>query len=198
VRLATLALAAALPLLVAATPVELAIHVAVDDAGAPVADAAWLDEQVGLAAQHLAGADVELTWRDAGDALATGDVDSVAERDALAAHAGDRAVVHVFVVPRLADKDVEGAWLSGVHWRYGGGARRQQGRRYVILSREARSAHVLAHELGHFFGLAHTDTADGLMTSGGQRGGEPSLDAGQLRTVKRKARAWAKRARRSR
>lgn len=180
-RLAPLALAAALPLLVAATPVELAIHVAVDDAGAPVADAAWLDEQVGLAAEHLAGADVELTWR-----------------DALAAHAGDRAVVHVFVVPRLADKDVEGAWLSGVHWRYGGGARRQQGRRYVILSREARSAHVLAHELGHFFGLAHTDTADGLMTSGGQRGGEPSLDAGQLRTVKRKARAWAKRARRSR
>jgi hypothetical protein len=189
---------AALPLLAAATPVALAVHVAVDGAGAPVADAAWIDDQVTVASGHLEGADVTVTWADAGDAGIASEIVTVADRDALAAAAPADGRVHVFVVARLADKDVDGAWLNGVHWRYGGGKRAWRGRRYVILSREARSSAVLAHELGHFFGLGHTTNPSGLMTPGPRREiVDVSLDAGQLRTVRTRAKRWARRARKA-
>lgn len=193
-------LAAALPVLVAAAPVEieLAVHVAAGDDGAPVADAAWIDVQVERAGEQLAGADVAVTWRDAGGDGVVPHVDTVADRDALAAAASDAGAVHVFVVARLADKDVAGAWLNGVHWRYGGARRALRGRRYVILSRETRWDYTLAHELGHFFGLAHTDVDGGLMTTGRRRGdATPTLTDTQLARVSRRARAWARKARRA-
>jgi hypothetical protein len=190
---ARLVLVVLAPLLAAATPVELAIHVAVGDDGAPVADAAWIADQVAAASAPLGGADVTLTWRDAGDAGIAGEILTVADRDALAAAAAEGGVVHVFVVARLADKDEDGRWLSGVHWRYGGGTRAWRGRRYVILSRETRWTSTLAHELGHFFGLGHTDHPDGLMTTGVARSGAPPfLDDRQLRRVRARARAWAR------
>jgi hypothetical protein len=185
-----LAFLLALPLLAAGTPIELHVHIALGEDGAPIADAAWIDAQVTTAAGHLGAADVDLTWRDAGDDGIARDIVTVADRDALADAAAPRAV-NVFVVARLADKDVEGHWLNGVHWR-GPGAR------YVILSRETEWASTLAHELGHFFGLSHTDTPDGLMTTGQKRSGPPSLDAKQLKRVKARAKAWAKRARKKR
>jgi hypothetical protein len=172
----------------AATPIELGVHVALGADGAPVADAAWIDVQVAEANAQLGGAEVELTWRDVGDDGIGADVITVADRDALAKAAGDATVVHVFVVASLADKDVEGHWLNGVHWR-------GKGKRYVILSHETQWKSTLAHELGHYFGLSHTENADGLMTTGGKRTGEPSLDEAQLERVKARARAWAKRSR---
>lgn len=191
--LTRLALAAALPLLVAATPVELAVHVAEVD-GVAIADAAWIDDQVETAIGHFDPAGVTLTWRDAGTPAPVADVITVDDRDALAAAAADRDVVHVFVVTQLADKDVEGAWLNGVHWRYGGDDDDQRGRRYVIVSRATHWPSTLAHELGHFFGLGHTTAADGLMTSGGRRGdGPPTLDRKQRKRIKARAKAWARR-----
>jgi len=190
--LRTLAIGAMLPLLAAATPVELAVHVAEVD-GAPIADAAWIDAQVEAAVGHFEPAGVTLTWRDAGTPAPVVDVLAVDDRDALAAAAGDRDVVHVFVVSRLADKDVEGHWLNGVHWRYGGDDDDLRGRRYVILARETRWSSTLAHELGHFFGLSHTTNADGLMTSGPDRGdGPPTLDRKQRKRIRARARAWAR------
>jgi hypothetical protein len=190
-------IAAALPLLMASTPIELAVHVALDADGAPIADAAWIDAQVQSAAGHLGDADIALTWHDAGDGGIAGDVITVADRNALATAAADGASVPVFVVPRLADKDVEDGWLNGVHWRYGGDDEDLRGRRYVILSHETRWSSTLAHELGHFFGLAHTENADGLMTTRAKRSSDaPTLDGKQLRRVKARAKAWARRARR--
>lgn len=192
-----LALAALLPVLAAATPIELAVHVAIGDDGAAVADTAWVDAQVTTAAEHLSGADVALTWRDAGDAGIAASIITVADRDALAEDADSDGAVHVFVVASLADKDVEDAWLNGVHWRYSGDRRGLRGRRYVILSRETGWSSTLAHELGHFFGLPHTETPDGLMTTGGKRSSAtPTLDAKQLERVSARARAWARRTRR--
>ena len=57
----------------------------------------------------------------------------------------------MFVVGRLADVDVAGDEIRGVHWRLRG----DRARRWVILSKIARSL-VLTHELGHFFGLPHS------------------------------------------
>src|SRR5690606_9293769 len=79
------------------------------------------------------------------------EVSTRAERDALAPHF-TRGVAHVFVVGRLADVDVAGAEIRGVHWRLRG----DRSRRWVILSKIAGSL-VLTHELGHFFGLPHSD-----------------------------------------
>lgn len=179
--------------LAAAVAIDLAVHVALGADGAPVADAAWIEAQVGAAAAHLDDAEVTLTWHDAGDDGIAADIVTVKDRNALAVDAADDGDVHVFVVARLADKDLEGNWLNGVHWRYGGKRRGLRGRRYVILSRETRWSSTLAHELGHFFGLGHTDNEDGLMTTGPARGtGEPYLDEAQLATVRARARRWVR------
>jgi hypothetical protein len=95
------------------------------------------------------------------------------------------------VVDRAADKDKEGDWIGGVHWRYGGKARALRGRRYVILSRQHARDDTLAHELGHFFGLPHSDVDGNLMTPG--RGDGGVLDDAQRKTVRRRARTWARR-----
>ena len=164
--------------------IVLAVHIAAGTDGAPVADAAWIDAQVAEAQAQLGAADLDLTWADAGDPGIARDIVTVSDRDALADAATPRRV-NVFVVASLADKDVEGHWLNGVHWR-GPGAR------YVILSHETQWSSTLAHELGHFFGLSHTDDPDGLMTTGAKRSGPPSLDAAQLKKVKARAKKWAK------
>ena len=116
------------------------------------------------AGELLAGADVELSWRGGGAAVPA-EIVTVADRDDLAASATPAEVVHVFVVAALADKDEEGAWIRGVHWRYGGTRKALRGRRYVILSRIA-GEDTLAHELGHFFGLPHSETDGNLMKTG--------------------------------
>jgi hypothetical protein len=67
-------------------------------------------------------------------------------------------VVHVFVVGRLADVDIAGNEIRGVHWR----ERADRTHRWVILSKIAGSL-VLPHELGHFFGLPHSTHDISLM-----------------------------------
>jgi hypothetical protein len=64
----------------------------------------------------------------------------------------------VYLVRKLADVDVEGEVIRGVHWRY----RPDTSKRWIILSSIASSL-VLSHEMGHFFGLPHSGYKVSLM-----------------------------------
>jgi hypothetical protein len=181
--------ALAVPARVAATPVELAIHVAADADATPAVDQAWLEAALAAANERLGPAAVAFSTTPAsGDGVPI-DVDTVDQRDALAAHATGTAL-HVFVVRRLADKDKSGDWINGVTWRYRGTDRALRGRRYIVVGKDAL-VDTLAHELGHFFGLAHTTDPANLMTAPGREPGA-ILDDEQLQRVRSRAAAWAR------
>jgi len=181
-RAAAIAVALALPLLAAATPVALTVHVAVGADGAPVADAAWVAGEVRIAGERLGPAGATFAAADGAADHVPAEVATVAERDALAALAPDDGTVHVFVVARVADKDKDGP-IGGVTWHHGG-------KRIIIVSASGARVDTLAHELGHFFGLAHAAARDNLMTPSRDPGG--TLTAAQLRTVRRRLAAWAR------
>lgn len=128
------------------------LHV-VATAEGPVQTVAWVTEQVAAANARFREIDVNFEIV-AADALPASDleIDDRGERDALGDPRFTRGVAHVFVVGRLADVDIAGNEIRGVHWRF----RKDRARRWVILSKIAGSL-VLTHELGHFFGLPHSD-----------------------------------------
>jgi len=71
-------------------------------------------------------------------------------RDMLGRKRFQKGTIHIFLVTHLANVDAPGV-IRGVHWRDRGNVKR----RWVILANYARQW-VLAHELGHFFGLPHS------------------------------------------
>jgi hypothetical protein len=76
-----------------------------------------------------------------------------ADRDGLGDLAQPTSQIDLFIVSRLADVDARTPTeIRGVHWRQ----RKDRERRYIILSRISGDF-VLAHELGHYFGLPHSD-----------------------------------------
>ena len=134
------------------------LHMVVTPEG-PAQDVAWVTAQVEQAHRHFARIDTSFEVV-AVDAVPASDleIDSREERDALGHDRFTRGVVHVFVVGRLADVDIAGNEIRGVHWR----ERADRTHRWVILSKIAGSL-VLSHELGHFFGLPHSTYDISLM-----------------------------------
>lgn len=107
------------------------------------------------------------------------------DRDALGAYRTERAI-DVFVVDLLIDVDTPPLPRRGVHWR----DRTRPGVRYVIVI-AASGEWVFAHELGHYFGLGHSDVAGNLMSY--TRGdGDPFLDATQLARIRGSSRRLAR------
>lgn len=155
----------------ASTRFEAVVHVAEAD-GRPVADAAYLAQQWARAAALLGTASMAFSPRAAPPPRSPLPRNLVtrADRDALARHAVP-GVLNVFVVESLADVDEPGRERMGVHWR-------AAGTHYVIVATYAvpggracppqyacgAAPGLLAHELGHFFGLGHDSRSDNLMS----------------------------------
>jgi len=160
-------------------------YVLAQQTGAPIADAAWLAERAEWANRIFAPAGVSFRVTRTDD-LPAGHEQIVSRRDR---HVLGRLlaprVINVFVVASLADVDVEGRVLRGVHWR----SRLVPGSHFVILSRIAGPT-VLAHELGHFYGNPHSQTPGNIMSY--DRGGVevPFFDAAQIRRIRRFARRF--------
>lgn len=131
--------------------VGIALHVVERD-GVPVQTPLWVYRDIAVANRLFSPIDVgfEVVSIEAEHAdLAQ--METRKDRDLLGRRDFSRGVVHVYVVARLADVDIKGDEIRGVHWR----DRADRSRRWIILS-AIGSETVLAHELGHFFGLPHS------------------------------------------
>ena len=170
-------LASAPPSAVASTPsapvtFPIAVTVAVED-GVPVRDDAWVTTQIDDANDLYGPLGVRFRWTLRKEmAQHHAQMHSRADRDALA-ELVERSVIDVFVVAALEDVDEPGRYRKGVAW-----TSKPTGKRFLILSAAAPRT-VLAHELGHFFGNAHTDVPDNLM-SYSRAGGRVFLDPTQI------------------
>jgi hypothetical protein len=182
---------AASPARASAASIDAVVHVA-SASGTAVADDAYLAAQWAAVASLLGPAGVTVVPRTVPEALPRAIV-SRRDRDALAKHVV-RGSLNVFVVESLADVDEPGRERMGVHWRSG----REH---YVILAtyrvpggRACPPGYhcdapegLLAHELGHYFGLGHDARPDNLM-SYARAGGPLWLDASQRSRVELAAR----------
>jgi len=135
------------------TCLELQVHVAPSADGLVVAPA-WIAGQVGAANRQFAALDVGFQL--AGAKVlpeAAAHLRTRTDRSALGVHVEGR-VIHVFVTGQLDNVDDDQP-VYGVTWRKGE-------RKFVILAANARDL-VLAHELGHVFGLPHSTHAISIM-----------------------------------
>jgi Matrixin len=125
----------------------------------PVAGAQWLRASFLFANNMFApiGAAFQLDALELSAALPQS-VDSRARRDGLAQLSRVSPSIDVFVPFELRDLEEPQRSRFGVHWR----VTESPARRYVILSAQA-PALVLAHELGHYFGLPHSSYPISIM-----------------------------------
>ena len=143
---------------------EIALHVVVEE-GQDVQTPQWFAAQVREANRLFAPVGVGFTVGSVETVEAEfADVQTRLQRDMLGRREHSLGVVHVFVVRQLADVDVEGEVIRGVHWR----DRAETSRRWIILSSIASSM-VLAHEAGHFFGLPHSKYRISIMNKSPHR-----------------------------
>lgn len=132
------------------------LRVAVDERGELVAQRDWIAGQLAAANAQFAAIDIgfEVVERGVVPAFAAR-IENRGERDQLGALIEGR-VIDVFVTGQLDDVDVPGAFIFGVTWRKGT-------RKFVIISAPHAWPNVLAHELGHFFGLPHSTEPISIM-----------------------------------
>lgn len=141
--------------------IGIVLHVAPESGAedaAPVISAEQVAAHLAEANRHFAPVEVgfelaEVRWLEPGER----EVETRRDRDRLGRKRFGRGVVHVFMVGRLANVDEEGE-IYGVHWR----DRDDRSRRWIIVSAIAWRT-TLAHELGHFFGLPHSEYAISIM-----------------------------------
>lgn len=99
-------------------------------------------------------------------------------------------VIDCFLVLSLRDVDDPSRYRQGVHWRPRGRGY-PPGAHLVIVSSIA-GPHVLAHELGHYFGNGHSDVPGNIMSY--ERGDVPPFfDEDQARRIRASARRFLRR-----
>lgn len=135
----------------------LRLHVVVKG-GKPVQTAPWIARQLREANQRFKATGVGFELVEARRLpRAMARIRTRADRDRLGARRTQKGLIDVFLVKRLDNVDAPGE-INGVHWRN----RTSPGQRYVIMSSIAWHV-VLAHELGHFFGLPHSEYPASIM-----------------------------------
>lgn len=150
--------------------VKVQFHVAMMDE-AMIEDREALQERIAMANEIYKGTRLHF---ELGEVLplpeGVFDLVSRADRNGLAEKvpAPDK-VIQVFVVHSARDVDKINGWIAGVHWRYAGGQKAQNKRRFIILSSIHSDRETLAHELGHWFGLSHEKDITNLMNGSGSR-----------------------------
>ncbi len=135
----------------------LRIHVVVKNKQ-PVQSAAWIASRLDDANKRFEGAGIGfevVEVRALSPALFK--IRTRKDRDRLTLRRYKRGLIDVFIVGRLDNVDGPGE-INGVHWR----SRINTNHQYVIMSRIAWDL-VMGHELGHFFGLPHSEHPDSIM-----------------------------------
>ena len=126
--------------------------------GAPYVAPLWLAAQFAFANRMFEPIDVSFELH----AVTTIDlpplIDGREARDAVSRGVASVRAIDVFVVGGLADLEDPRFPLFGVHWR----PVNASGRRFILLASYAWDR-TLAHELGHFFGLPHSNYAISIM-----------------------------------
>jgi hypothetical protein len=143
------------------------------EGGAPVIDSTFLAQAVERASEIFAPAGLCFTLEKIVP-LPPGKMLNVwgrGARDHLTRVAGPApsGAVEVFFVRAISNLDGGGVALAGVHWRYPGHNYGGIGRHYVILGQKNGGMETLAHELGHYFGLPHSQSRRNLMRPGSDR-----------------------------
>ena len=145
-------------------------------------DVAFVTAQLEQANAHHgpAGLGFEVVEVELLPATAT-DIVTRSDRDLLGHDRWQRGLVDVYIVSSLANVDEPGA-IRGVHWR----SRKDRARRWVILSRIS-APRVLAHELGHYFGLAHSTVPASLMNTSGNALADRRFQPAELTKIEQRA-----------
>ena len=146
------------------TTFGLEVHIAPGTDG-QVVTPEWVGAQVAMANHQFAALDIGFRVVGTSELPASAaHLRTRADRSALAPLVTGR-VIHVFVTGQLDNVD-DDAPVYGVTWRAGP-------RKFVILAANARDI-VLAHELGHVFGLPHSTYAISIMNKSERK--EPPVE----------------------